>query len=267
MKKEGVDTIMILIKDAYFAPSDDIRRLHIWLPDEYDQNEERYPVMYMFDGHNLFLDSDATYGTCWGLKEFFLHWPKPMICVGIECSHRGQERLREYCPYDCYGGFLGTFHGIGEQTLEWMANTLKPEIDRTYRTYPIREATGSGGSSMGGLMSIYGVVRYNQIFSKAACLSSAVTPFQGQLLGDIRNTSLNPDTRVYLSWGEQEGRWQSEEQRDNFDTTLARCNRAIEAVMQDKNVTTMLTMQKDGRHCEADWAKQVPQFMDFLWKS
>lgn len=120
---------------------------------------------------------------------------------------------------------------------------------------------------MGGLMSIYGVVRYNQIFSKAACLSSAVTPFQGQLLGDIQNTSLNSDMRVYLSWGEQEGRWQSEEQRDNFDTTLARCNRAIEAVMQDKNVTTMLTMQKDGRHCEADWAKQVPQFMDFLWRS
>ncbi|MCD8221692.1 MAG: alpha/beta hydrolase [Clostridiales bacterium] len=258
---------MIQIKDAYFTPSEDIRRLHVWLPDGYDESDERYPVMYMFDGHNLFSDSEATYGTCWGLRDFFLRWPKPMICVGIECSHRGRERLREYCPYDCQDGFLGSFHGTGEKTLEWMVNTLKPEIDRTYRTYSFREATGIGGSSMGGLMSLYGVTRYNRIFSKAACLSSAITPFQEQLLSDIRDTPSDPDTRVYLSWGEEEGRWQSEKDRDSFDTTVARCNRAMEAAMRDKGIITELFMQKDGGHCEADWAKQVERFMDFLWRS
>ncbi|MCC8127648.1 MAG: alpha/beta hydrolase [Clostridiales bacterium] len=258
---------MIQIQDAYFAPSDDIRRLHIWLPDEYNQSNDRYPVMYMFDGHNLYLDSDATYGTCWGLKDFFLRWPKLMICVGIECSHRGQERLSEYCPYDCHGGFLGTFHGTGAETLDWMVNTLKPEIDRTYRTYSFREATGIGGSSMGGLMSLYGVVRYNQTFSKAACLSSAAMPFQKQLMSDIGDAAVNPDTRIYLSWGEREARWQSEQGTDSLHTSVARSNRAIDAALREKKITTMLTMQEDGGHCEADWAKQVPQFMDFLWRS
>ncbi|MCD8145596.1 MAG: alpha/beta hydrolase [Oscillospiraceae bacterium] len=258
---------MLQKQNAYFTPSRDIRPLHIWLPEDYDRTDERYPVMYMFDGHNLFQDSSATYGTCWGLMDFFRRWPKPMICVGLECSHRGRERLKEYCPYHFRDAFFGDLQGIGAETLDWMVHTLKPEIDRTFRTYSFREATGIGGSSMGGLMSLYGVIHHNQTFSKAACLSSTVTPCLEQLLGDIRDTPLNPDTRVYLSWGEQEGRGAAEKLNDDFDTYTARCNQAIDAALREKDVTTRLYLQPGGGHCEADWAKQVPQFMDFLWRS
>ena len=258
---------MLLKQDAYFTPSQDIRPLHIWLPDDYDSTDERYPVMYMFDGHNLFEDSSATYGTCWGLKDFFEGWPKKMICVGLECSHRGRERLKEYCPYHFNDSYFGDLHGTGVQTLDWMAGTLKPYIDENFRTYSFREATGLGGSSMGGLMSLYGIIHYNTVFSKAACLSSTVTPCRDELLEEIAQAPLNPDTRVYLSWGEREGRWSAEKLNDNFDRDTAHCNQAICRALDKKGVTTWLYLQKRGGHCEADWAKQVPGFMDFLWRS
>ena len=70
------------------------RNVYLYLPESYSyEQEKRYPVLYMFDGHNVFFDSDATYGKCWGLKEFLDHWEKDMIVVGMECSHTGNHRL------------------------------------------------------------------------------------------------------------------------------------------------------------------------------
>jgi len=54
--------------DYWFPPAGENRRIHLYLPDEYKWSQERYPVLYMFDGHNLFFDSDATYGKSWGLR-------------------------------------------------------------------------------------------------------------------------------------------------------------------------------------------------------
>ena len=76
---------MIVKRDFHYSPTGQNRPLHIWLPDSYDHTDERYPVMYFFDGHNLYSDEDATYGKSWGLKEFLEQWGKDMIVVGIEC--------------------------------------------------------------------------------------------------------------------------------------------------------------------------------------
>ena len=159
--------------------------------------------MYFFDGHNLFRDSDATYGKCWGLEAFLDGWQKKMIVVGMECGHEGRERLDEYCPYDVRGGSLGEIHGMGGKTMEWIVHEVKPWVDNAFRTYSFREATGIAGSSMGGLMSIYAAAKYNATFSKAACLSSAIRLCRKQLLSEIG--AIDPDTRVYLSWGTDGG--------------------------------------------------------------
>ena len=85
---------MIVKRDFIYTPKGTSRKLHIWLPEGYHHTEERYPVMYFFDGHNLFWDEDATYGKSWGMKEFLEHWKKPMIMVGIECGHEDfMERM------------------------------------------------------------------------------------------------------------------------------------------------------------------------------
>lgn len=89
---------MIEKMDFPYSPKGKNRTLHIYLPEGYASSEERYPVMYFFDGQNLFHDWEATYGTSWGLKDFLDGWAKKIILVGMECSHEGNERLDEYSP-------------------------------------------------------------------------------------------------------------------------------------------------------------------------
>ena len=140
----------MVIKDTiWYAPAAEPRGLHIYLPDNYDSTDERYPVTYFWDGHNLFYDSDATFGKSWGLSEFLDGWDKDMIIVGLECSHEGDHRLDEYCPYDA--NLLGKkIRGEGDETLDWVTRSLKPFIDRKFRTYSSREATAIAGSSWAG---------------------------------------------------------------------------------------------------------------------
>ena len=75
---------MIVKRDFNYSPLGKNRPLHIYLPDDYETSGLRYPVMYFFDGHNLFFDEDATYGKCWGLKEFLDSWDKKIIIVSMD---------------------------------------------------------------------------------------------------------------------------------------------------------------------------------------
>ena len=64
------------------------RNVYLYLPESYSyEQEKRYPVLYMFDGHNVFFDSDATYGKCWGMKEYMDRTGRQLIIVAVECSH------------------------------------------------------------------------------------------------------------------------------------------------------------------------------------
>lgn len=258
---------MVIKRDIWFTPTQKMRRLHIYLPDSYDYTQERYPVMYFFDGHNLFFDGDATYGTCWSLKEFLDHWNKPMIIVGIECGHEGEERLNEYCPYHVEKGFLSRVQGVGDATVQWMIEELKPVIDQEYRTYPFRECTGIAGSSMGGLMALFAVIRYNQWFSKAACLSSAISFCMPQLDNEFKSCSISPDTRVYLSWGTREVQGVTDHMHEDKNSYMSKRNWLMAKRFSSKGATAQIYCQLGGQHCEADWAKQVKGFMRFLWDS
>lgn len=157
----------------------------------------------MFDGHNLFFDSTATYGTCWGLKEYMDAHPQAII-VAPECNHEGNARLEEYSPYDFVWQEYD-IKGRGKAYMDWMVQELKPLIDAKYPTLPDRENTAIGGSSMGGLMSLYGVTAHNETFSRAACLSPSVRFSFTEVKADIKKAKLAPGTRVYISWGEREG--------------------------------------------------------------
>ena len=253
------DKTMIIKETLYYDPAGEDRTVHIYLPDNYNETDERYPVMYFFDGHNLFLDSDATYGKSWGLKEFLDGWQKPMIVVGLECSHQGNHRLDEYCPYDA-NLMSNNIHGEGRETMDWIVGTLKPYIDKNYRTYSFREATAIGGSSMGGLMSLFAVTAYNSTFSKAACVSSTLFIVRDRLFDEIEHCRINPDTRVYFSWGEKESG-----QNTDFARLLSQVNYDAQDLLNSKGALTQVFFQVDGGHCEADWEKQVPGFMQFLW--
>ena len=139
-----------------------------------------------------------------GLETFLNSYDKPFIIVGLECNHEGNQRLSEFSPYTFSTPYLGHIYGKGDQLMYWMVNELKPYIDSRYRTMPLRECTGIGGSSMGGLMALYGILHYNSIFSKSR-LSFPVLclAVKEKILSEFQKTSLSPDTRVYLSWGQR----------------------------------------------------------------
>lgn len=255
---------MLIHRNIRFSPAGKNRRLHIYLPDSYTQGSERYPVMYFFDGHNLFEDEEATFGKCWGLKSFLDNWSKDMIIVGIECGHEGNERLREYCPYTFHSEYWGgTLRGTGHKTLQWIVSELKPIIDRDYRTWSHREATGIGGSSMGGLMALCGAISYNDCFSKAACVSSTISPCMKSLRRDIKNAHIQEDTRIWLSFGTNEAF--KPHPTDPMQSRTALQNLTIQEDLRDKDAMTKVYCQINGNHNEASWEKQIPGFMDFLW--
>ncbi|MBP3689553.1 MAG: hypothetical protein J6I54_06205 [Bacteroidaceae bacterium] len=243
--------------DILYEPAGETRRIHLYIPDGYDHSDERYPVLYMFDGQNLYLDEDASFGRSWRLNDFMDCFPKKVIVVGMECSHTGNERLREYSPYRIYARWMGSIDGIGDATMQWITNTVKPYIDSHYRTWSHREATAIGGSSMGGMMSLYAIIRYNSVFSKAACVSPAIGFAMRQFRKEIGQSQLQGDTRIFFSWGTDE--WKGS------DAPMTRNIMSLESFVHDKGATTWLYHQQGGRHNEADWEKQVPTWMQFLW--
>ena len=256
---------MILKRDFIYTPNGKNRPLHIYLPDGYEQSTERYPVVYFFDGHNLFFDEDATYGKSWGLKEFLDNWSKPIIIVGIQCGLEGDERLSEYLPYPAENGPFAKYEPLGDATLKWIIEEIKPVIDRDFRTWPFRECTGIAGSSMGGIMALYGAVHYNQWISKAACVSTAMGFCMSHVMKDMMEQYMDPDTRIYLSWGTKEA-WGLQD-TDHEDTTSMSYwnNKAVADKVRESDARVKMECQVGGHHCEADWEKLIPSFMNFLW--
>ncbi len=255
---------MLIKQDFYFHSLDAHRPLHIRVP---DFGEPPFPVMYFFDGHNLFRDEDATYGKSWGLDAFCTSWDKPIIIVGVECAHEGNLRLSEYLPYGSRYGWPRNLEPLGQKTMDGIILELKPYIDSAFPTIPFRECTGIGGSSMGGLMAAYALVHCNQYISKAACLSPSIGSVSGMLWHEMNETPLSPDSRIYLSWGTNEGYggvkdpWAEDTSSWLYKTCRATANKILKAGGAAK-----LYCQIGGRHCEADWEKQNSIYMPFLWQ-
>ena len=228
-----------------------LRSAYVYLPESYGWDEcRRYPVLYMFDGHNVFFDQDATYGKSWGMKEYLDRTQTQLIVVAVECSHSPDNgRLSEYSPYDFADPQLGRFRGMGRETMEWLIHDFKSEIDRQYRTLPDREHTFLAGSSMGGLMSLYGVMEFNHVFSRAGALSPSVWVAPGKLSKLAREAELGRETVIYTDYGSEEGR-----QRPKVAGQLSK----LANILESRDVMVTRRIVPGGTHCEACWERQLP---------
>lgn len=236
---------------------DERRYAYVYIPNEAKKHpERRYPVLYMFDGHNVFFDSDATYGKSWGMKEYMDKTKTPMIIAAVECNHSPEGgRLSEYSPFTFTNQKLGHIVGRGEETMHWLVNVFKPYIDQNFPTMPDREHTYIAGSSMGGLMSLYAVLRYNHVFAKAACLSPSIWFAAGQLDELIYSTNVAEDTVIYMDYGAREL---------PHHKNMARRFRRVADMLFDKRIDIACRIVPLGDHCEASWEKQIPLFMSIL---
>jgi len=234
------------------------RKVYVYVPPAAQQRPlDRFPALYMFDGHNVFFDRDATYGKSWGMGEYLDETATELIVVAVECDHRPPHaRLSEYSPFTFRDPEFGHITGRGKLFMDWLTGTLKPIVDQRYPTLPDRDHTWIAGSSMGGLMSLYAVTAYNGVFGRAAALSPSVDLIKGRLLPLIRQADLAPGTVVYMDYGSREMEGQQDVMRHFLRVSDALAERGV-------FVTSRIV--PNGDHCEGCWQEQIPLFMPILF--
>ena len=234
------------------------RKVYVYLPRQAEEDPEaRFPVLYMFDGHNVFFDEDATYGKSWGMGDFLEGTDTGLIVVAVDCDHRPPRgRLNEYSPFTFSDPEFGHVIGRGKLFMNWLTEVLKPIIDRKYPTLPDRETTWIAGSSMGGLMSLYAVTSYNHVFSRAAALSPSVALVRGRMTRLIEQADFGPDTVVYMDYGSREMEGENGALHFFIQTTNA---------LLRKGIYLTSRIVPHGDHCEACWEEQIPIFMQILF--
>ncbi len=233
------------------------RTAYVYLPQSYFFNKKtRYPVLYMFDGHNVFFDSDATFGKSWGMGEYMDRTKTQLIIAAVECNHSPDNgRLIEYAPFTFEDSGLGLIESRGKATMDWFVRDFKRRIDRTYRTLPDRAHTFIAGSSMGGLMSIYALSEYNSVFSRAAALSPSLWTAPEQVKEMMTRAALDPHTVLYMDYGSEEF--------GNHPKMLETFGDFSSLVIQ-RGVMLNCRIIPGGTHCEASWERQIPYFMHTL---
>lgn len=232
------------------------RRAYLYLPESYPEDtERRYPVMYMFDGHNVFFDEDATFGKSWGMLGYLEEHKPDLIIVAVECNHEGDRRLSEYSPFSFDNGELGKIRGRGNVYMQWLVQTLKPFIDQKYRTLPDRAHTILAGSSMGGLMALYGVTAYNSVFQRAACLSPSLWVSPEKVLETVAKARIAWGTTIYMDYGELE----LHRHPASLETLVSTSH-----LLLTKRANLTFRIVPGGTHSEASWEQQIPIFMDCL---
>ena len=234
------------------------RTVYVYLPKEAEENPEaRFPVLYMFDGHNVFFDEDATYGKSWGMGEYLDANEAGLIVVALDCDHRlPYERLNEYSPFTFDDPEFGNIEGRGKRFMKWLTGGLKPMIDEHYPTLPDRKNTWIAGSSMGGLMSLYAVTAFGKYFSRAAALSPSVWLVRDQMAALLKEAKFRKGTVVYMDYGSREM---------GNHAGMRRCFADTAEALMDKGVFTTCRIVPNGDHCEACWEEQIPFFMPILF--
>jgi predicted alpha/beta superfamily hydrolase len=245
-----------------FSPQLKNRRdVDVHLPASYRSGGVRHPVVYVQDGQNLTNPAIAFGGTTWqlgaALDSLERRGIEPIV-VGIH--HAGAARVSEYSPFPDrrHGG------GKGDAYLEFVVATLKPRIDRLFRTRPDRDGTTILGSSMGGLISLYAYFRHPSIFGRAGVMSPSIWFGHGAVLDFIKGARTPASGRIYLDVGRQEG---AEALRDARRTgRLLVQKRFTRDRRGRRGGRSRLRYVEDpgGRHTETDWARRLPGALGFL---
>jgi predicted alpha/beta superfamily hydrolase len=234
------------------------RDLVVYLPPSYDKSERRYPVLYMHDGQNIF-DAATSYVGEWQVDETMEALSNEgleAIVVGI--PNAGVERLNEYSPFRDkeHGG------GKGDLYLEFLTQTVKPLIDEEFRTLPRREHTGLMGSSMGGLISLYGYYRCPEVFGFAGVVSPAFW-FGNSAIFDFVVQAPQLPGKIYMDVGFREVTL-SEVSSRRYLGHVRKMNRLLRAKGWTPRQDYLYVEDPKGVHNEADWARRLPEAMRFL---
>jgi predicted alpha/beta superfamily hydrolase len=240
------------------------RAVDVYLPASYSGSRNRYPVVYMHDGQNL-SDPDTAFAGTWELERGLARLADGGIEAIVVGVHNTAARLAEYSPFPDmrHGG------GNADAYLGFLVDTLKPRIDRLFRTRPERQSTSILGSSMGGLVSVYAYFRYPSAFGSAGVMSPSIWFGQGAVVEFIREAR-TPRGRIYLDVGTNEGVGTLRDAR-RLGRLLVRKGFRRHRLAKfpgsrraSERPTLKYVEQPGGRHTESDWAQRLPGALEFL---
>jgi predicted alpha/beta superfamily hydrolase len=228
------------------------RRVAALLPHDYYETDKRYPVLYLQDGQNLF-DDFAPYGS-WGvdkrLAELSERGMGDLIVIAID--HGETERMSEFVP--SYRTKLG--RGDGRAYVDFLATTLKPYVDDRFRTRPEAEHTGIGGSSLGGLISIYAGIQYPHVYHRLMVFSPSLWVTPDIHFGLMKLTTPYPG-RIYLYGGEAES--------DTMVPNIQRFRDQLLTQTGGHELAIKLSIDPLGQHNEARWGREFNRAVRWLY--
>ena len=236
---------MRVLPGLYSPQLDNRRDVLVYLPPRHGTDARRFPVLYMHDGQNLFDQGTAFGGNEWQVDEtleLLSAEGLPAIAVGLPNS--GAGRIPEYSP------FPGFAEPRGERYLAFLIETVKPLIDAAFRTEPGREHTGLIGSSMGGLISLYGYFRYPEVFGLAGALSPALWYTRGAIYDFVAKAPFVPG-KIYLDNGSREN-------------SASRMEQLLIEKGYQAGRDLLYVVEPGGRHTETAWARRLPGALRFL---
>lgn len=258
-KKSTANKNVSIIDTAFFIPQlNRARRVWIYLPPSYKSSTKKYPVLYMHDGQNVFDDATSFSGE-WGVDEAIdTLGLKTKECIVVGIDNGGDKRLNEYSPYDfSLRGIAANNQsnkGEGRKYVDFMVKTLKPFIDKRYRTQKDRHNTFTAGSSMGGLISMYAVLKYPKVFGGAGVFSPAfwVAP---KIFDDIKAKGKKVNSKIYFYAGDEEG-----------ESMVPMTIRAFNEMHRVSKSKMCEVIRAGGKHNEQRWRVEFPLFYEWIMK-
>jgi predicted alpha/beta superfamily hydrolase len=240
-----------------FLPTD--RDVLVYLPPGYESDtHRRYPVLYLHDGQNIF-DGATSFvpGQEWCVDEtaqslILAGDIEPVIIVGI--YNTGNERVGEYTPSADPRLKVG---GKADLYGRLIVEELKPFIDSHYRTKNDVEDTGLGGSSLGGLVTLYLGLRYPHVFGKLAVVSPSVWWDDQRIIRDVSSSQPKTHARIWLDMGTDEGLNATADARTLRDALVAKGWR-LDADLKYFEAA-------GAKHSETAWAQRVEPMLKFLF--
>jgi predicted alpha/beta superfamily hydrolase len=255
----GEHTVIGTVKMSAVAygPTGEARSLLVYLPPSYAAGVRRYPTLYMHDGQNLF-DAATSFSGEWQVDETL----EALSAEGIEAivvgiPNAGPGRSNDYTPFPHHrlGG------GGAAAYVQFLTGVVKPLIDQSFRTAPDRAHTGTAGSSLGGLVSLYALLAAPEVFGFAGVFSPAFWWTERAIFSFAREAPFTRG-RIYMDVGDEET-----PNIPGLREAYVRDARRMAALLRAKGYgprDLRFVVEAGGRHNEAAWARRLPGALRFL---
>ncbi len=235
------------------------RELAVYLPPSLKEGQgstRRYPVIYFHDGQNMF-DELTSYVGEWHADETLEKLaPEGFEAIAVGIPNAGDQRMEEYSPWRGRG-LRGrrAVRGLGDEYLEWVVEVVKPLIDRSFPTRTDREGTGIMGSSLGGLISLYALTKYPELFGFVGAMSPTLGWHDYSII-DVFDDGEIPRTRIHVDMGGREYRGLTRDARRFRDVLVSK------GWVHGRDLNYV--EDRYAHHHEDAWSRRLPDALRFL---